>query len=109
MGPHKCSSRLFGLAVVETGRRAAGLTKLRIVLESMEGPRLRMLLRPLYGLIRAHVFAGARVHGDDTTVPVLGEGKPVTGRVCVRVDRPFGGTGPPAALFPYRATPLSPL
>jgi len=29
------------------------------------------LLRPLYELIRAHVFAGARVHGDDTTVPVI--------------------------------------
>jgi transposase len=29
------------------------------------------LLRPLYELIRAHVFAGERVHGDETPVPVL--------------------------------------
>jgi len=61
------------------------------------------LLRPLYELIRAHVFAGARVHGDDTTVPVLAKGKTATGRawVYVRNDRPFGGLDPPAALFHY--------
>ena len=29
------------------------------------------LLRPLYDLIRTHVLAGSRVHGDDTSVPVL--------------------------------------
>ena len=34
-----------------------------------------LLLRPLYELIRDHVFVGARVHGDDTTVPVLAKGK----------------------------------
>src|SRR3954465_11461712 len=28
-------------------------------------------LRPLYELIKAHVFAAERIHGDDTTVPVL--------------------------------------
>jgi transposase len=62
-----------------------------------------VLLRPLYDLIRAHVFAGERVHGDDTTVPVLAKGKTTTGRVWVYVrdDRPFGGTGPPAAVFQY--------
>jgi len=51
------------------------------------------LLRPLYDLIRAHVFAGSRVHGDDTTVPVLAKGQTMTGRawVYVRDDRPFGG------------------
>jgi hypothetical protein len=27
------------------------------------------LLRPLCDLIRTHVFAGKRVHGDDTPVP----------------------------------------
>ena len=50
------------------------------------------LLRPLYDLIRAHVFAGERVHGDDTPVPVLAKGKTATGRawVYVRDDRPFG-------------------
>jgi transposase len=61
------------------------------------------LLRPLYDLIRAHVLAGGRVHGDDTTVPVLAKGQTTTGRawVYVRDDRPFGGTDPPAAVFHY--------
>jgi transposase len=61
------------------------------------------LLRSLYDLIRAHVLAGSRVHGDDTTVPVLAKGKTATGRawVYVRDDRPFGGPDPPAAVFHY--------
>ena len=61
------------------------------------------LLRPLYELIRAHVLAAERVHGDDTTVPVLAKGKTITGRawVYVRDDRPFGGPDPPAAVFYY--------
>ena len=62
-----------------------------------------MVLRPLYDLIRAHVFAGDRVHGDDRPVPVLAKGKTVTGRLWtyVRDDRPFGGRDPPAAVFFY--------
>lgn len=61
------------------------------------------LLRPLCDLIRDHVFAGERVHGDDTPVPVLAKGKTATGRawVYVRDDRPFGGRDPPAAVFFY--------
>jgi transposase len=61
------------------------------------------LLRPLCDLVRAHVFAGARVHGDDTPVPVLAKGKTATARawVYVRDDRPFGGHDPPAAVFFY--------
>jgi transposase len=61
------------------------------------------LLRPLCDLIRDHVFAGARAHGDDTTVPVLAKGKTRTGRlwVYVRDDHPFGGADPPAAVFFY--------
>lgn len=61
------------------------------------------ILRPLYDLVRAHVFAGTRVHGDDTTVPVLAKGKTATGRLWayVRDDRPFGGADPPAAVFFY--------
>jgi hypothetical protein len=40
---------------------------------------------------------------DDTTVPVLAEGKTDTGRcwIYLRDDAPFGGTGPPAAIFYY--------
>ena len=58
-------------------------------------------LRPLHELIERHVLAAERLHGDDTTVPILAKGKTVTGRVWVYVrdDRPFGGPAPPAALF----------
>src|SRR5881227_131238 len=61
------------------------------------------VLAPLLRRIEAHVFAAERVHGDDTTVPVLAKGKTDTGRcwVYVRDDRPFAGTGPPAAMFYY--------
>ena len=60
-------------------------------------------LRPLYELIRAHVLAAERVHGDDTPVPVLAKGRTRTGRVWVYVrdDRPFAGPDPPAAVFFY--------
>jgi transposase len=58
-------------------------------------------LRPLFERLKTHVFAAERLHGDDTTVPVLAKGKTDTGRcwTYVRDDRPFGGTGPPAAVF----------
>ena len=58
-------------------------------------------LRPLHALIEAHVLRAQRLHGDDTTVPILAKGRTETGRVWVYVrdDRPFGGTDPPAALF----------
>ena len=61
------------------------------------------LLRPLYELIRAHVFAGSRVHGDDTPVPVLAKYQTRKARLWtyVRDDRPFGGRDPPAAVFFY--------
>ncbi len=60
-------------------------------------------LAPLTALIRAHVLAADRIHGDDTTVPVLARGKTSTGRLWtyVRDDRPFGGPAPPAAVFHY--------
>src|SRR6185437_12327538 len=53
-------------------------------------------------LIRRHVFA-ERVHGDDTTVPLLAKGKTITARLWtyVRDDRPFAGPDPPAAAFFY--------
>jgi transposase len=60
-------------------------------------------LAPLVELIRLHVLGAGRLHGDDTTVPVLAKGKTVTGRVWayVRDDRPFAGPAPPAAVFYY--------
>ena len=60
-----------------------------------------LALRPLFALIEAHVLSAERLHGDDTTVPILAKGKTETGRVWtyVRDDRPFGGKDPPAALY----------
>jgi transposase len=58
-------------------------------------------LAPLHALIEAHVLAAERLHGDDTTIPILAKGKTVTGHIWtyVRDDRPFGGNAPPAALY----------
>jgi transposase len=60
-------------------------------------------LMPVYRLIEAHVLAAERLHGDDTTVPVMAKRKTDTARlwVYVRDDRPFAGSDPPAALFHY--------
>lgn len=60
-------------------------------------------LTPLYKRIEAHVLAATRLHGDDTTVPVMAKGKTDTARlwVYVRDDKPFAGADPPAALFHY--------
>jgi len=61
------------------------------------------VLEPLLRLVEAHVMAAARLHADDTTVPVLALGKCDVGRcwTYVRDDRPFGGSDPPAAMFYY--------
>jgi transposase len=60
-------------------------------------------LMPLVEAVQAHVFAAERLHADDTTVPVLSSGRTRTGRLWayVRDDRPFGGPGPPAAIYFY--------
>jgi transposase len=60
-------------------------------------------LMPLVLGVRGHVFAAERLHGDDTTVPVLAKERTKTGRVWgyVRDDRPFGGPDPPAVAFFY--------
>src|SRR5262247_1302147 len=60
-------------------------------------------LMPVVTAIMTHVFAGERIHADDTTVPVLAKGKTRTGRLWtyVRDDRPFAGPDPPAAVFFY--------
>jgi transposase len=61
------------------------------------------VLKPLHALLEAHVLAADRLHGDDTTVPVLAKGKTKTGRIWtyVRDDRPFGGQAPPGAVYYY--------
>ena len=58
-------------------------------------------LQPLYALIERHVLAAGRLHGDDTTVPILARGQTMKGHIWtyLRDDRPFGGRAPPAALY----------
>jgi hypothetical protein len=60
-------------------------------------------MQPIFERIEAHIFAGERLHADDTTVPVLAKGKTDIGRcwTYVRDDRPFAGPAPPAAVFYY--------
>ena len=60
-------------------------------------------LDPIRRLLAAHVMAAERLHADDTTVPVLAVGKTDIGRcwIYLRDDKPFGGAGPPAAIFYY--------
>ena len=61
------------------------------------------VLMPLSLRLQAHVMAAERLHGDDTTVPVLARGKTDIARLWtyVRDDRPFGGPAPPGAVFYY--------
>jgi hypothetical protein len=63
------------------------------------------LLRPLSEALRCHVFAAAKLHADDTPLPVLapGNGKTRTARLWtyVRDDRASGATEPPAVWFAY--------
>jgi len=63
------------------------------------------LLDPLVAALGRYTLAAAKVHADDTPVPVLqpGRGKTKTGRlwVYVRDDRAAGSTEPPAAWYQY--------
>jgi transposase len=63
------------------------------------------LLSPLVEAIGKHVFAGRKLHADDTPMPVLapGNGKTKTGRLWtyVRDDRPAGEQAAPAVWFAY--------
>ena len=57
------------------------------------------VLEPLLRRVEDHVLGAGRLHGDDTTVPVLAKGRTDIGRcwVYVRDDRPFrGGADGPA-------------
>jgi transposase len=64
-----------------------------------------VLISPLVEALRRHVFAGGKLHTDDTPMPVLspGNGQTKTGRlwVYVRDDRNSGSTVPPAVWFAY--------
>ena len=60
-------------------------------------------LAPIHALIERHVLDAGRLHGDDTTVPLLARGGTKTARLWtyVRDDRPWDGGAPPAALFKF--------
>ena len=81
-----------------------GLDLDRSTLADWVGQSVR-LLRPLVDALGIHVMTAARVHAEDTTVPVLSPGldRTKTGRLwCyVRDDRPFGGQAPPGVLYCY--------
>jgi len=76
----------------------------RSTLAGMVG-RCAALLTPLANAIGKHVRGAAKIHADDTPVPVLspGNGKTKTGRLWtyVRDDRPWADTTPPAVWFRY--------
>ena len=40
-------------------------------------------LMPIYRLIEAHVLTAERLHGDDTTMPVMAKGKTAIARLWV--------------------------
>lgn len=82
----------------------AGVTLERSTLADWVG-QCSTLLRPLVEALNRYVLAAAKVHADDTPVPVLapGEGKTRTGRLWtyVRDDRPAGDRAAPAVWFAY--------
>lgn len=49
------------------------------------GRCLRRDLEALHRLIEAHVLSAERLHGHDTTVPILAKGKTDTGRIWTYV------------------------
>jgi len=63
------------------------------------------LLDPLVGTLERYVMRAAKLHADDTPVPVLspGKGRTQTGRLWayVRDDRPSSGPDPPAVVYRY--------
>src|SRR6266699_2653570 len=67
--------------------------------------KVTALAAPLVEAAAAHVMAAAKLHADDTPVPVLapGTGKTKTGRLWVylRDERPYAGQGPPAVVYRY--------
>lgn len=60
-------------------------------------------LQPIHALIENHVRAAHRLHGDDTTVPLLARGGAKKARLWtyVRDDQPWNGGAPPAAFFRF--------
>ena len=67
--------------------------------------KVAALTSPLVEAVADHVMAAAKLHADDTPVPVLapGNGKTKTGRLWVylRDERPYAGEAPPAVVYRY--------
>lgn len=61
------------------------------------------LLEPLADTIGRHVKSGQAIFADDTPIKMQAKGKCATARVWtyVRDERPWGGTGPPAAWYRF--------
>ncbi len=63
------------------------------------------LLDPLAAALGRYTLEGAKVHADDTPVPVLdpGRGRTKTGYLwaIARDDRPWGGPAPPGVVYTY--------
>jgi transposase len=82
----------------------AGVELPRAMLASWAGETAR-LLDPLVGTLERYVLSAAKLHADDTPVPVLapGQGRTKTGRLWayVRDERPSAGPDPPAVVYRY--------
>jgi hypothetical protein len=59
------------------------------------------VLQPLHALIEAHVLVAERLHGDDTTVPILAKGKTVTGHIWTRAPSGEVDAGSPPGRRAY--------
>lgn len=61
-------------------------------------------VKPLFDMVETYVLAAGRLHGDDTTIPIMAKGQCTTGRIWTYVcdDRPFGGSRhrPPSSMPP---------
>lgn len=84
--------------------RRSGVELPRAMLASWVAEAAR-LLDPLVGALERYVLGAAKLHADDTPVPVLepGRGRTRTGRLWayVRDDRPAAGPDPPAVVYRY--------
>ena len=84
--------------------RRSGVELPRAMLASWMG-ETAALFDPLVGALERYVMAAAKLHADDTPVPVLcpGRGRTKTGRLWayVRDDRPSAGPDPPAVVYRY--------
>jgi transposase len=84
--------------------RRSGIELPRAILASWVA-ETATLVDPLVSALERYVLSAAKLHADDTPVPVLspGQGRTRTGRLWayVRDDRPSAGPDPPAVVYRY--------